>query len=67
MPDWAIMFLDKIILAILVGLVTSAMFLVFLSWFRPRIEISPVITRGNSTKNGETIYRIKIINKHMPR
>jgi hypothetical protein len=67
MPDWIIWILDKVILAVMVGLVTSAMFFCFLSWFKPKIEVSPVIARGTSTKNGKTIYRIKIINKtHYP-
>jgi len=63
MPDWLLWFLDKVVLAILVGLVTSAIFFAVLALFRPRIEISPVIARDVSTKNGAAIYRIKIINK----
>lgn len=63
MPDWLIFILDKIILAVLVGLITSGIFLVILSRFKPKIDISSKIARGVSTKTGEIVYRIKVINR----
>ncbi len=55
-------FLDKVVLATLVGLITSGIFLFVLARFRPMIDISPVIARGADTNDGRTIYRIKVIN-----
>jgi hypothetical protein len=55
-------FLDKVVLATIVGLATSAIFLLILSRFRPKIEISSIIARGTG-KNGKTAYRVKVINR----
>lgn len=63
LPDWLLFILDKIILAVFVGLITSGIFLIILSLFKPKIDISPKIARGLSTKTDETIYRIKVINR----
>lgn len=63
MPDWLIFIFDKIILAIIIGLITSGTFLIILARFKPKIDISPKIARGLSTKTGETVYRIKVINR----
>ncbi|TCN84963.1 hypothetical protein [Shewanella fodinae] len=63
MPEWVSMVFGQVILAILTGLVSSAMFFFFLSRFRPQIAISPEIARGISTKTGETTYVIKVINR----
>jgi len=46
-----------------VGLITSGIFFVILSRFKPKIDISPKIAQGVSTKTGVTVYRIKIINR----
>ena len=62
MPDWVAFILDKIVLAILVGVFTSAIFLLILSRFRPKIDISPKIACGTNTR-GATVYRIKVINR----
>ncbi len=67
LPDWLMFILDKIFLAVLVGLITSGIFFVILSRFRPKIDISPKIAREASTKTGKKVYRIKIINRtHAP-
>jgi len=58
-----ISFMDKVVLAILVGLITSGMFLCILSRCRPTIDISPIIAKGADTISGRTIYRIKVINR----
>ena len=63
MPEWLIFILDKIVLAVFLGLITSGIFLLILLCFKPNIDISPRIARGISTKTGETVYRIKIINR----
>ncbi|MCR4321932.1 MAG: hypothetical protein NUV74_16555 [Candidatus Brocadiaceae bacterium] len=63
MTNWVVFILDKIVLALLFGVVTSAIFFLILSRFRPKIDISPKIAHGLSTKTGETIYRIKVINR----
>lgn len=60
---WFIAFLDKIVLATFVGLITSGIFLYVLSKFRPIIDISPAIAKGKDTLSGRTIYRIKVINR----
>lgn len=62
-PCWYVTFFDKFLLAILIGLVTNAIFLYILSRFRPTIDISPTIARGADTTDGSTIYRIKVINR----
>lgn len=58
-----IAFLDKVVLATLVGLITSGIFLFILSKFRPTIDISPIIAKGADTTDGRTIYRVKVINR----
>lgn len=60
---WLVFILDKIVLAVFVGLITSGIFLIILSRFKPKIDISPKIARGISTKTGEVVYRIKVINR----
>lgn len=62
MPGWLIAFLDKVVLATLVGLITSCIFLYLLSRFRPTINISPVISKSTDTVEGHPIYCIKVIN-----
>ena len=56
-------FLDKVVLAALVGIMSNGMFLILLSKLRPRLEISPWIARGKSTIDGRVIFRIKVINR----
>ncbi|HZG53101.1 MAG TPA: hypothetical protein VEZ40_13275 [Pyrinomonadaceae bacterium] len=56
-------FLDKVVLAVLVGIVSNGMFLILLSRLRPRLIISPYIARGKSTLDGRLIFRIKVINR----
>lgn len=63
LQNWLFFFLDKVVLAVGVGVVTSFIFLGILSRFRPKIEISPTIARGVSPRGGETVYRIKVINR----
>ena len=63
MNQLLITFLDKVVLATFVGLISSGIFLYILSKYRPRIEISSVIAKGEDTNNGKTIYRIKVINR----
>ncbi|ADN78317.1 hypothetical protein [Geobacter sulfurreducens] len=60
---WLITILDKVVLATLVGLITSGIFLYILSRFRPTIDISPEIACGADTTDGRAIYRIKVINR----
>lgn len=55
--------MDKILIAILVSLISSAVFLYILSRLKPKLEISPEIAKGVSTVNNRNIYRIKVINK----
>ena len=55
--------LEKVVFAIFIGVVSSAVFFMVLSRFKPKIDISPKIAKGISTLNGKTIYRIKVINK----
>ena len=43
------------------GFISSVLFLVFIYILRPRIKISPQISK--STKAGKTVYQIKIVNK----
>jgi len=63
LQSWLVFVLDKIILSIFAGLITSGIFLLILSRYRPKIDISPKVARGSSTKTGEVIYRIKVINR----
>ncbi len=62
MPDWLLFILDKILLSVFIGIFTSALFLLFLSKFKPKILISPIIAKrlGDDDKY---LYSIKIINK----
>ena len=62
-PSWLVNFFDKVILAILVGLITSVIFFYILSKFRPKIDISKAIAKGADKKDGRPIYRIKVINR----
>ncbi len=55
-------YLVAVIIGILSSLVASLMFLLFLTRVRPKIIISDRIAKGKSS-TGETVYRIKIINK----
>jgi len=41
MPNWIAFIVDRIVLAFLVGLSTSGMFLVILSRFKPKVDMSP--------------------------
>jgi len=63
LSGWLIAFLDKVVLATFVGLTTSGIFLYILSRFRPIIDISSAIAKGNDTLSGRAIYRIKVINR----
>jgi hypothetical protein len=54
--------INNIILALIVGLIANAMFLIILSkFFRPRIQISQEIAR--CYRNGSPSDRIKVINR----
>jgi hypothetical protein len=53
---------DKVVLALLIGISTNAIFLLLLSVIRPKVAISRKIAKGKS-RTGRDIYRIKIINK----
>jgi hypothetical protein len=53
---------DKVVLALLIGIFTNAIFILLLSFVRPKVSISNTITKGKS-RDGRDIYRIKIINK----
>ncbi len=55
-------YLIAIVVGVLASLLASLIFLYFLIRLKPNIEISPSISKGIS-KNGDTSYRIKIINK----
>jgi hypothetical protein len=46
---------------IISGLITSVVFLILLSFLRPKISISPRIARGHDT-HGKHIWRIKVVN-----
>lgn len=63
MLDVLMYIMDRVFIAILVGLITSGIFLLILSECRPKIDISPIIAKGVATTNGKTIYRIKVINR----
>jgi hypothetical protein len=54
--------LDKAVLAIFVGLTANGMFLFIISRFRPKIDISQHIAY-RLDKNGQPVYRIKVINR----
>jgi len=54
--------LDKLLLAVFIGIIASAIFYYFLLRLKPRIEISSKIAKGLSTIDNTVIYRIKIIN-----
>lgn len=54
--------LDKVVLAILFGVVANGMFLYITSKFRPKIEISPNVAH-RIDEAGKSIYRIKVINR----
>ena len=59
----ALFLIDKVVLAVLIGVVSSAIFFFVLSRLTPKLEISPQIAKGRSTLDGATIYRIKVINR----
>lgn len=63
MIGWCFYILDKVLLAVIVGLVANVIFFIILSRFKPKIEISPEIAKGRCTITGKTIYRIKVINR----
>lgn len=64
MPDWMIQLSQIIIVPILIGLLTSLLFLLLLSWIRPNIQISDKIAKVKSKKHsGRYAYVVKIINK----
>jgi len=49
--------LDKVVLATIVGIVSSAVFLLVLSRMRPKLEISPKIARTDGK------FRVKVVNR----
>lgn len=53
---------DKILLALLLGVVSSGIFFLVLKRLRPSVKVSPVIAKGQSLGK-RTVYRVKIINK----
>ena len=64
MSETTVLLLSGVI-GILSGLVASAMFLLFMSQFRPRMAISPVIAKYTDPE-GNVKYSIKVIN-HTPK
>jgi hypothetical protein len=54
--------LDKILLALFIGIIASAIFYFFLLRLKPKVKISPHIAKGRSTLDNRVIYRIKILN-----
>jgi hypothetical protein len=60
--EFASAFGDKVVLALLIGITTNAIFIALLSLLRPNVHISKRITKGTS-RDGRDIFRIKIINK----
>lgn len=56
-------YLLAIIIGVLSSFVASLIFLLFLTRVRPNIVISDQIAKSRSTKTGELVYIIKIINK----
>jgi len=63
MPEWVFFILDKIVLSLLVGIVTSILFLLILSRYRPIIEISQNIAKRYEKDIDKNVYSIKVINK----
>ncbi|WP_156786032.1 hypothetical protein [Archaeoglobus veneficus] len=53
----------SIIIGVISSVIASLLFLLFLTRVRPEIEISNQIAKGKSLTTGDTIYRIKVINK----
>lgn len=63
MNEIMLFLLDKVILSVFIGVIASGIFFVILSRFKPKLEISPNISKGKSTLDGRTIYRVKVLNK----
>jgi hypothetical protein len=55
-------FTTGLLSGVISGLVTSLIFLVLLSFLRPRIHISPWIARGRD-RNGRPVWRLKVVNR----
>lgn len=56
-------YLGIIITSILTSTISAFIFIKLLRFYKPKIEISPVIAKGISTKNGQVKYTIKVINR----
>ncbi len=54
--------LDKVVLAILFGVVANGMFLYITSRFRPKIDISPNVAHRTDSSE-KSVYCIKVINR----
>lgn len=54
--------LDKILLAIFIGIISSVIFYCFLFLLKPKVKISHHIAKGLSTFDNSVIYKIKILN-----
>lgn len=64
MPDWEIQVLQLAIVPVLIGLLTSLLFLLLISRVRPSIQISENIAKVESKKHlGKYGYVVKILNK----
>lgn len=64
MPEWIIMVLDKVVLSLLIGITTSAMFMFLLSRFRPVISISKSISKRFDKDLNRSVFAIKVINRN---
>jgi len=64
MPEWVIQLLQLVVVPVLIGLLTSLLFLLLISRIRPNIQISTIIAKVESKKYlGKYGYVIKIINR----
>ena len=64
MPEWVIQILQLVVVPISIGLLTSLLFLIIISRFRPNIQISTNIAKVASKKySGKMAYVVKIVNK----
>ena len=62
MENIILFLLDKILLAVFIGIIASAIFYYFLLRLKQKVKISSHIAKGISTLDNSVIYRIKILN-----
>ena len=63
MPEWVFFILDKVVLSLFIGVVTSVLFFFILSRYKPVIKISPRISKRYNNNKNTYLYLVKIINK----